>query len=605
MSSTFHGLETARRGMMTQQGALYVTGHNIANANTPGFSRQRVNFVQTEPYPPASMNRPQMPGQMGTGVAAGTIQRVREGFLDNQYRNENNKLGYWTSRSQALQRMEDIINEPSKEGLANALDEFWTSLEDLSVHPEDSGARSVVRQRGTTVAETFNYLRSQMETIKKDLGVQTGQAADEINSLLTQIDDINKQIGSIEPHGYLPNDLYDERDRLVDELSQFVNIKVIKENSGGNSLDIAEGKYTIQLLGEDNAPLQYEDGTPITLVDGVNHGIKAINVKFNETGEYVEQVSVGSDAAINISNFTSNGKLLGLIKSFGFVNDASASPLKVEGLYPEMIQNLDKMAFQFVQEFNRVHTAGWSVTEINSGEKVLDNYFFNPITSEKGAASNIKLHTNITNSLDNIAASASHNGLMVQGKFNFSAEDSKYKNATSIKVLYDGSSYTYELIDKNNKSLGVLSDLTSAMENVTVDVSKVSPKAGDTWNIKIPSNGELKAFVGDGSNALALANVKDTKLPLGVTETGIQSFYQSIIGDMGVKANQANKMMASSETLLSTVQYNKDSVSSVSLDEEMTNMIKFQHAYNASARQITLMDEILDKIINGMGLVGR
>lgn len=92
MRSTFHGLEVAKRGMFTQQSALYVTGHNIANANTPGYSRQRVNFVQTEPYPPASMNRPQIPGQMGTGVEAGSIERVRDSFLDIQYRGEITSL---------------------------------------------------------------------------------------------------------------------------------------------------------------------------------------------------------------------------------------------------------------------------------------------------------------------------------------------------------------------------------------------------------------------------------------------------------------------------------------------------------------------------------
>ena len=92
MRSTFHGLETVKRGMFTQQGALYTTGHNIANANTPGFSRQRVNFVQTSAYPAPSFNMPQIPGQLGTGVTAGSIQRIRDNFLDIQFRQDNNKL---------------------------------------------------------------------------------------------------------------------------------------------------------------------------------------------------------------------------------------------------------------------------------------------------------------------------------------------------------------------------------------------------------------------------------------------------------------------------------------------------------------------------------
>ena len=142
MSSTFHGLETAKRGLMTQQSALYTTGHNISNANTPGYTRQRVNFEQTEPFPAASKNRPQIPGQFGTGVKAGAIQRIRNHFIDDQYRNENSKLAYWDARSELLSQMENIMNEPTEEGLANTMDQFWTSLQDLAVQPQDSGIHS-------------------------------------------------------------------------------------------------------------------------------------------------------------------------------------------------------------------------------------------------------------------------------------------------------------------------------------------------------------------------------------------------------------------------------------------------------------------------------
>src|SRR5690348_647235 len=105
MVSTFMGLEIARRAMATQQSALYVTGQNVSNANTPGYTRQRVNFQQTAPYPSMGMNAPHIPGQMGTGVEASSITRTREAFLDVQYRAENSKLGYWQSQSDSLSKM--------------------------------------------------------------------------------------------------------------------------------------------------------------------------------------------------------------------------------------------------------------------------------------------------------------------------------------------------------------------------------------------------------------------------------------------------------------------------------------------------------------------
>ncbi len=102
MRSSFMGLETARRGLFTQQSALYTTGHNVANANTPGYSRQRVNFQQTSPYPSIGINSPILPGQMGTGVEGGTVQRIRESFLDVQYRGENTKVGYYGALAESL-----------------------------------------------------------------------------------------------------------------------------------------------------------------------------------------------------------------------------------------------------------------------------------------------------------------------------------------------------------------------------------------------------------------------------------------------------------------------------------------------------------------------
>ena len=132
MASTFYGLETARRALNTQQAALLTTGHNIANANTPGYTRQRVNMTTTQAFPSVGINRPQIAGQMGTGVQIGDVQRIRDSFIDTQYHTETSKLGYWQAKAEQLSQMEDIMNEPSETGLANTLDEFWSSLQDLA-----------------------------------------------------------------------------------------------------------------------------------------------------------------------------------------------------------------------------------------------------------------------------------------------------------------------------------------------------------------------------------------------------------------------------------------------------------------------------------------
>jgi flagellar hook-associated protein 1 len=532
MGSTFHGLEVAKRGMFTQQSALYVTGHNIANANTPGYSRQRVNFVQTEPYPPASMNRPQIPGQMGTGVTAGSVQRIRDSFLDYQYRNEANKLGYWSTRSEVIAKMEDIMNEPSEFGLGKAMTQFWESLQDLSVNPENEGARAVVRQRGVAVAESFNYLYNSLSQIRTDLGQEIKTGLLEVNSILKQISELNDQIKAIEPNGYLPNDLYDKRDALVDELSKFFHVQVETVPSGGNALDIAEGIYEISLVNQDGSTVKIvtKDGYSKLSVDPP---VDSVNDPTNPNG-FVSGVKI-EGSAISISpDILASGKIKSLIESYGYGSD----PNNVKGYYPDMLADLDKMAYTFATMFNEQHKKGYDLNNSNG----LDFFEMNvsDVTTGEGAAASIKVSDDIMKDLGKIAASS-----------------------------------------------------------------------------KLDANGNVET--GNGANALYLTMIKDVQitngsatLPSGISVIGlpitggtVQTFYQGLIGKIGVDGQQAERMKFNAETLVMSVDNNRQSVSSVSLDEEMTNMIKFQHAYNAAARTITAIDEMLDKIINGMGIVGR
>ncbi|RZT15534.1 flagellar hook-associated protein FlgK [Fictibacillus sp. BK138] len=511
MRSTFHGLETARRAMATQQSALQTTGHNIANASTPGYTRQRVNFVQTEAYPGVGMNRPSIPGHLGTGVEAGSIQRVREGFLDTQFRGENSKDGFWTAKYEALAKIEDIMNEPSDNGLSKTLDQFWQSLQDLSVTKE---GRSVVRQRGQAVAETFNYLSNSLSTIQEDIRLQTELAATEINSLTTQIDNINKQIKEVEPHGYLPNDLYDERDRLVDQLSGLVNIRVTTTPSGGLASPLAEGQYNIELLDKNGNPFT----TPIMLLDSnTTPSSNTVSVEFNPINGMIDSVSVGN-SSISVMDLA-RGRLRGNIEAYGYNNGST-----VVGIYPEMLTKLDEMAFAFANAFNDIHSEGWSLDSIDAGVKKAYK-FFDVGTAAAGAARSLKLHSDMDD-LDHIAAAR-------------------------------------------------------------------------------PVPPETVAYSGDGSNALLLSGVKNKTISFSTGTSTIQNFYKGVIGKLAVETQEADRLSNNSQVLKNAVDQRRASVSGVSIDEEMSNMIQYQHAYNAAARNISVVDEMLDTIIKGMGIGGR
>ncbi|WP_404445494.1 flagellar hook-associated protein FlgK [Sutcliffiella horikoshii] len=620
MRSTFHSLEVARRGLVTQQTALQTVGHNIANANTPGYTRQRVNFVQTEPYPSPSLNRPQIPGQIGTGVEAGSIQRVRESFLDIQYRGENNKLGYWESRADSLQKMEEIMNEPSETGLSTTLDRFWQAFQDLAVNPTNAGARSVVRQRGLAVAETFQFLSDSLSSVRGDIKNEMDVTLKQVNALSQQINNVNKQIGEIEPHGYLANDLYDELDRLVDELSQLVNIKTSRVGTGGSPDALAEGKLTVDLVDDTGRKIG-------NLVDGANLRVNSFSLEYRADTGLVDGFKLG-DASFGIGSMEASGKLLGLIDSYGFMQGNTE-----KGLYPDMLNHLDTVAFEFAQEINRVHESGWSISSMETGEHTAFKFFEFQNTditagNKKNAAKLLTVSADIVQSLDNIAASGYNEGIVTTGEFH------GYNGVENVSVTVQSSvdaagvqQFTYKVYDATQspkKELKTSGDFTSLQAlgatlseefidetgnpSVTFNLDKVrleDVSKGNFINVDIPKTGQVGGRVGDGSNAVALAEVKARSLQLNGVSTTFQNYYESVIGGLAVDAQEANRLSHNSETLRLSVDQRRQSVSGVSLDEEMTSMIQYQHAYNASARMITLTDELLDKIINGMGIGGR
>ncbi|MFJ8257646.1 flagellar hook-associated protein FlgK [Peribacillus asahii] len=532
MISTFMGLETSKRGMSIAQNALYTTGHNVANANTPGYSRQRVNLNPSLAFPSPGLNSPKVPGQLGTGVEAGSIQRIRDSFLDTQYRSQNSKVGYYGSLSESLSKMEEIMNDPTDSGLLKVMNNFWNALQDITVNTDNAGARAVVSSAGTMVADTLNYYYNSLTNVQKDIGFQIGAKEKEINAIIANINSINESIAKIEPNGYIPNDLYDERDMLVDELSNYMNIKVTRvmpEEYGIADRAVATGLYNIELVKTDGS--SYD--SPINLVgasadEGLT-GYVQLEISPKEDGEIsgpitgIEFVATaginGNDSGVGgqLNEFTFSGELVGLIESYGYENESG----EVKGRYPEMLEKLNNMTRAFAEEFNKVHSEGYYL----DGDGVAQN----------------------------------------GGDF---FED--FESAGTIKVNAD----------------------------IIKDPSKIALAEG------------ADAAASDNKNAHTLAaiqfkNFSEYDTPPEGLSGNLDTYYAGIIGNLGVDSLSVQKDYANATTLAASVENNRQSVSAVSLDEEMTDMIKFQQSYNASARMVTLVDEMLDKIINGMGVVGR
>ena len=233
MVSTFHGLELGKRGLMVGQASIATTGHNIANANTKGYSRQTVN---TGTSPSLDIWTNNGVNQLGSGVTMESITRVRDQFLDAKYRDQNGTLGEWSVSQETLDRLEVIINEPSNTGLQSAMDQLSGAWQDLENDPNSASAKAVLKERAQEFVNTAQAIYSSMETSKSDLTQQTSEKIVEVNGYLEQIAALNQ---SIKRNGDNSNDLLDRRDALVEELSKMVSIKVESLSDGTNKIRLS------------------------------------------------------------------------------------------------------------------------------------------------------------------------------------------------------------------------------------------------------------------------------------------------------------------------------------------------------------------------------
>jgi flagellar hook-associated protein 1 len=473
MRSTFGGIEISKRGLFAQQAALQTTGHNIANANTRGFSRQIVNMVATKPLEYPGMQRSTVPGQTGQGVEIDNVMRIRESFLDKQYYNENKGLGEWNVRKDTLEKLESIINEPSDTGMRQVLDNFWNSWQELSKQPDNLETRAVVKESALALTDAFNNVMKKLNDLSADLNDNMNVKVTEVDSTLRQIAALNSEIFRIEGLGNNANDLRDQRDVLLDDLSKVINVTVTEEATGYN---VQMGNVVL---------VQGANATPFT--------------NATVTAAFPTNLNSGELYGLNISQTT-------------YLTDYK--------------NQLNTLAATIVKEVNTTHAQGYTL----KAPATLGGNFFNPIdpASPRGAAEQMSVSTTITSDVENIAASK------------------------------------------------------------RVDGGKV-----------VKGNNEL---------ALQMAGIKNEKFTFGsgiLTGGTFDEYLRAVVGQMGVQTQEAIRQSSNQKILVDQVESRRQSVSGVSLDEEMANMIKFQHAYNAAARALTTFDETLDKVVNSMGLVGR
>jgi flagellar hook-associated protein 1 FlgK len=357
--STMSGiLGIARSAMSAQQAAIEVAGHNIANANTAGYTRQSLLTTAADP------SRTPM-GIFGTGVKVVNVTGQRNQLLSDEVRAQSAPAAAFGQKATTLTRVESIFGEPSDAGLANALDQFWNSWSDLASNPTSAGAKTVVQQRGAALAATFNQYSSQLATLRTSTVSELAAAVTHVGSLASQIASLNGQIVSAESGGQSANDLRDERDRLTDTLGTLLPIAV-NETSDGASHVTLNGMPLID--GTTSRGLTLGSGTPVTIrIAGDTDALRGLTGK---VGAYIDVLN----------------------------NDLTAAE-----------SDLDAIASAVIYDVNGAHFTGWSPPSGSagvwppSGGTGSQIYFFDPTPGNVNAR-NIRLSASVAANADAVAA---------------------------------------------------------------------------------------------------------------------------------------------------------------------------------------------------------
>lgn len=522
MSGIFNTLNTANKGLMAQQTALHTTGHNISNANTDGFSRQRVDMKADLAYSYGGA------GQIGTGVKIQSIVRMVNDYVDKQIRQENSTLERFSMKSQGLEQLEIIFNEPSSTGLNFNLGEMFNSWQELSKNPESLNSKTIVAEKSKTMADTINHMAYQINSLRDDTLGQIEKSVYDFNTIIGQIETLNEQIFNVSVKGQIPNDLLDQRDLMLKNLSSIGNFST------------SHDKYGRVSIGVD--------------------GIDVLTQKQEYEMSVITNIQENVDVDGNIIDYT-----LYISKK----GDSLAPAVSLT------TSNIDKLTIGQVilnkkdETFNDDSEVQFHI-DIKSGS----------IKGNKEALLEIKERKDNLN----IFAKTMGEAINLVHKYD--------ENDELDFFTFEGKNYA-ESIRVNEK---IIED--NSLVNCGRD--STSPE-------------------GDGSRALAIARLRNTKLifndsntldydettmtikdnPGGIT---IEGAYNDVITKVGISKEHADNMVLNQEFLLGQLEFRRESTSGVSIDEEITNLVKFQKAYEANAKVISVLTEMLDTLINRTGV---
>jgi len=640
MGSTFGGLEIGKKGLSAHQSALNTTGHNISNADNPNYARQRVAMQATDPLYDPSMNRAASPGQIGQGVEVAQIERIRDSFYDDQIIDAQNTKNFWEASQNYLYQMEKIFNEPSDNTLRSLTNNFWSSWEDLSSYPSDMAHREVVIERANGLVTRVKDIYEKLNQLRSRANNEVIADVDRINGLAGDIRELNERILKLQALGDNPNDLMDRRDTALEALSGLVNVTVGRgdkdemfvfigaqalvqgeiqrklvanadpKNDGmarvaweGNDRDVVlNGGHLMGLLKmRDESIVERIDELDLfaaNMHDIVNEAHRdgfGLNGTTNRDFFFLRPLSAGAQGNFQLQNAASNYDL-----NQDGTADISAI-FRVTGT--NTVDPTKRVGMDGTLTFFRNDSGNTPVRIDYSRDDTLEEIIKRVNDSRSGVVAYMN-HDNQLALKSTTASDDRRTNFMIRH-----IEDSGELLVGYTGVLNNSGAagaFDFRHVNEITKLRSPLQDVAltpifhpagylSVSQDVQGDPASIAAgrgrDAGGTGDYNTPGG------TADGTNALIIASsLKQGNRMIGHAHNP-EEFYNGLISKLGTESRTAEDAATRQKDNLTQLNNLRQSVMGVSLDEEMSNMVQFQQSYNASARMINTMNEMLDTIM--------
>lgn len=583
-------LDIARWSMYSSQLAIEISAHNIANANTEGYSKQNLRLEANR-----AINMG--PGQIGTGVRAVEVTRQNDAFLTSQVGQKKSDYFYWNAQKSAMEEIESIFNETGDSGLNALMGEFWSSWSDLANNPDG------VPERQSLLAKTDNLLSMVREVdynlrvYQRNLDTKIRGAVTEVNSITKQIADLNQSISTVEVKGSVnANDLRDQRDLLLDKLSEHMNITYYEDEKTGQVMVFVLGGTPL-VIGNDTNTLSTERD----MTTGYSNVIW--NDSSGRTVDLTHKLTSGGIAGL--VNVRDSGGIDSYLDSLNTLTEELAwqvNSIHSEGVGLQAVQQMtgtvqvsaltDDLSSDFLFSDRFTPGGSFDIQEFDSSGQVVNTYHISPagntvgdlitaISTASGGAITASL-TGGTSGAMSISASGTNTFAIMPSATGSSS------NALTVLGVNTFFSWT--------EAVGLpLDDISQTVDvNATLEVNPNLISSGYLDN-------EGRVAPGSNSVARAIANLQDkviTDIGGSGVDSTMDSYYSSLVAQVGVDVQNAVNNEKFNDTILSQYVQRKESVSGVSLDEEMSDLLKFQHSYQAAAKLISICDEMMQTLLS-------